>query len=200
MLRTLGASVVVQVLHGYPRVWRVDGPEPEEISVPRLRSLEAVVYLALRREHGQVSVSSHRLAEALHPEKVKEGRKATDQTFATEMTTARKALGVAADGGALFPTKAETGGKLCLSDKVITDWAVLRDLLRRADHDSGLVDSEEERVQVLTEALSLLGDETPFAEIRPAGHGRKAPARRWWRVRALAMGGYRAPRPRKRRG
>ena len=177
VLSTRSASVVVQVLHGYPRVWRVDGPEPEEMSVPRLRSLEAIVYLALRREQDQASVSSHRLAEALHPEKVKEGRKATDQTFATEMTTARKALGVAADGTALFPTKAETGGKLCLSDKVITDWAVLRELLHRADQDSGLVDSEEERIQVLTDALSLLGDEAPFAEIRRrATDARRRPA------------------------
>jgi len=37
------------------------------MSVPRLRSLEAIVYLALRREQDQASVSSHRLAEALHP-------------------------------------------------------------------------------------------------------------------------------------
>jgi len=49
-------------------------PEPEEMSVPRLRSLEAIVYLALRREQDK-QVSAPTAAEALHPEKVKEGAK-----------------------------------------------------------------------------------------------------------------------------
>ena len=163
ILAEQGASVVVQVLHGFPRIWNVEGNVAEEIVVPRLRSLEAIVYLALRQD--APGVSSHRLAEALHPEKVKDGRKANDQTFATEMTTARKALGVGPDGTPLLPAKAATGGKFLLSEKVITDWSVLRDLLHQAE-ESGDALSGEELYQLVSKAFSLVGDEAPFAEVR----------------------------------
>jgi hypothetical protein len=173
-------DILVQVLTSSPQVLRRCGDHYEPVTVSRARALEAVVYLACHPN----GVTSTRLAAALQPE-LTTGRVPADRTntFSTVMSTARKALGADSNGELYLPPK--TAERFRLSPQVMLDWHLLLRLHQRASTTAQI----PARIQLLSEALALVGDEAPFAEIRRLGRRQRANQRnehwRWFQVEFL---------------
>ena len=166
-------DILVQALRATPRVLRLAGPNPGVITVGRARSLEAIVCLAFHPE----GVSNARLAEALHPERMAAGRTHNTDTFANELSGARGSLGRDADGNDYLPRK--SGDRFRLAPSVALDWTIMERLLGAAE----AADSDAERIRLLAAASALVGDDTPFADIRRQ-HGtqrRRPTAPQHWR-------------------
>jgi hypothetical protein len=174
-------DILVRVLTSSPQVLRRHGDHYEPVTISRARALEAIVYLAC---HPQ-GVTSTRLAAALQPE-LTTGHVPADRTntFSTVMSTARKALGANSDGELYLPPK--TAERFRLSPQVMLDWHVLA----RLHHQASTTSQISARIQLLSDALALIGDEPPFAEIRRVGRKQRARQRnehwRWFQVEFLA--------------
>ncbi|HEV2809919.1 MAG TPA: bacterial transcriptional activator domain-containing protein, partial [Acidimicrobiales bacterium] len=134
--------------------WLRDGEAPEvEVRVlgpvevvgrgpvPRAKSLEAVVYLAMHRD----GADSDRLRWALWPE----GSERT--TWDTTSSVARKWLGQASDGTLLLPKAYHNRGLFRLDELVGTDYERFRDAVALAEHLDGAA-----AVALLRSALELV--------------------------------------------
>ena len=95
--------------------------------VPRAKSLEAIVYLAMHRD----GADSDRLRWALWPE----GSKRT--TWDTTSSVARNWLGQASDGTLLLPKAYHNRGLFRLDELVGTDYQRFRDAVALAEHLDG---------------------------------------------------------------
>jgi LysM domain len=172
-------EILVQVLTSEPRVLRRVDDRYQPVPVGRARALEAIAYLACHPE----GVSPSRLAAALQPE-LAAGQTPPERasTFGTVLSAARKALGSDPAGDLCFPHK--TANRLRLTDRVMLDWHVL---LQLRDAAGGA--PSQSRIELLTNALDLLDDETPLAETRRLGQQARRRNRieywRWFHIEIL---------------
>jgi DNA-binding SARP family transcriptional activator len=136
-------EVVLRVLGEVDAV-RIDPAGEQRLAPERQKSLEALVYLALRES----PVDREDLEITLFPT----GANAT-KTFHNTVSAARRAV-----GDALFPPA--TGGRYELSPRVVTDYALFCELVARA-HDA---DDANQAATLLHEALELIRGE-PFTGV-----------------------------------
>jgi nucleoid-associated protein YgaU/DNA-binding SARP family transcriptional activator len=136
-------DVVLRVL-GEVEAARIDPAREQRLTPDRQKSLEALVYLALRES----PVDREDLEITLFPT----GANAT-KTFHNTVSAARRAV-----GDALFPPA--TGGRYELSHRVVTDYALFCELVSQADD----TDDATQAAALLHEALGLVRGE-PFTGV-----------------------------------
>jgi LysM repeat protein len=157
-------DLLVQLMRPSPRVIRLtrsDGAV-DEVVVARGRSLEAIGYLG---SHGG-EASSATLGRILHPEKASRGLPHNAKTFSTDMSVARRAMGVDAAGADYLSTKVNGDGRFRLAGSVALDWDVFRRLVTAAE-DTSLSDAECQAL--LQAALNLVGEGRPFEDVLKVG-------------------------------
>jgi nucleoid-associated protein YgaU/DNA-binding SARP family transcriptional activator len=136
-------EVMLRVL-GEVEAARIDPAGEQRLTPERQKSLEALVYLALRES----PVDREDLEITLFPT----GANAT-KTFHNTVSAARRAV-----GDALFPPA--TGGRYELSHRVVTDYALFCELVSQADD----TDDATQAATLLHEALGLVRGE-PFTGV-----------------------------------
>jgi DNA-binding SARP family transcriptional activator/LysM repeat protein len=138
-------DVLVRVL-GEVHCVRRRGETEEPLVPSKQKSLEAIVYLALR----ETAVDRDDLQAALWPAGANSAK-----TFHNAVWEARRMLGPSAEGHDLLPEPSD--GRYQLSDRVVTDYGVLHELVASAAE----ADDPEVAASLLTEALELVRGE-PF--------------------------------------